>query len=147
MSIAMTGQAQYRRPVFVVNDRMTKARHEAEVSVERMAELLGCSRRTITRWETTGTKVPRAVLLAYHVACQVDMDWLEFGEAGVHPPGLEPGTHCFAHGVCIYCGERDDPTYLAPVTRLPQRATVSAAPPTPPYPSGGALLPERSAAA
>ena len=24
----------------------------------------------------------------------------------VHPRGLEPGTHCFSHGVCIYCGER-----------------------------------------
>ena len=138
---------QLRRPQFVVNDRLAKARYEAEISVERMAQLMGCSTRTITRCQRAGTKVPRAVLLGYYVACEVDLDWLEFGEAGVHPPGLEPGTHWFTAGICAYCGEREDPDYLAPVTRLPQTRTVLATPPTSPIPSGGVPRPERGAAA
>lgn len=90
-------------PAFTVNDRLGKARTDADITQERMAEMLGCSRRTIVRYERSGENVPRSVLLAYHVATQTDLGWLETGkastqsvEAGVHPLGLEPRTHCYS---------------------------------------------------
>jgi transcriptional regulator with XRE-family HTH domain len=96
---------RFRVPEFDVHDRLSKAREEADITQQRMAELLGCSRRTIVRYETSGTVVPRSVVLAYHVATETDLDWLENGTvpAGqgpdgdgggvVHPLGLEPRTH------------------------------------------------------
>lgn len=103
---------RFRVPTFTLADRLAKARNEAGITQERMGQLLGCSRRTIVRYETS-EKVPRAVVLAYHVATQTDLQWLETGYASsglataptnavgagmVHPPGLEPGTHCFREG-------------------------------------------------
>jgi transcriptional regulator with XRE-family HTH domain len=126
-------------------DRMRKALRVSELGVQEIAESLEVSRNAVSAW-INGRNTPRdRDVKMFAMRTGVDYDWLRFG-ASVHPPGLEPGTHCFAHGVCIYCGERDDPTYLAPVTRLPQRATVPATPPTSPE-GGGALRPEQSAAA
>lgn len=97
---------RFRVPSFTQADRLAKARHEAGITQERMAQLLGCSRRTIVRYETT-ERVPRAVVLAYHVATETNLGWLETGKASsaganealiVHPLGLEPRTHCFREG-------------------------------------------------
>lgn len=102
---------RFRAPEFTVNDRLHKARSEAGISQERMGELLGCSRRTIVRYENGG-RVPRAVLLAYHVATETDLEWLETG-------------------VASWCTPRDlnpEPTdqgaapKLAEVVRLPRRS-------------------------
>ncbi len=72
-----------------MQDRMVKARDEAGISQERMAELLSCSRRTIVRYESGAGDVPPAVVMAYQVACDVDGPWLYTGvpswEGGVVP--------------------------------------------------------------
>jgi len=88
---------RFRVPTFTLADRLAKARTDAGITQERMGELLGCSRRTIVRYEATGD-VPRAVVLAYHVATETDLEWLETGAASrkVHPLGFEPRTHCFS---------------------------------------------------
>jgi transcriptional regulator with XRE-family HTH domain len=70
-------------PTITVNHRLNIARESAGISAERMAQMLGCTRRTITRWEKPGTRVPRAVLLGYHVATQVDLSWMELGRDDV----------------------------------------------------------------
>jgi hypothetical protein len=76
-----------------------------------MSELVGCSSRTILRYETPGSTVPPVVLLAYHMACAVDLAWLSSGlasweggksvwpaqsrwsaESEARPEGLEPPT-------------------------------------------------------
>ncbi|WP_415858799.1 helix-turn-helix domain-containing protein [Agromyces laixinhei] len=59
---------------------MVKAREEAGITQERMSVLLGCSRRTIARYES-GVHVPRAVVMAYHVATETDLSWIETGVA------------------------------------------------------------------
>jgi transcriptional regulator with XRE-family HTH domain len=83
-------QSHFRVPTFDVHDRLAKAREEAHITQTRMAELLGCSRRTIVRYESDGTPVPRSVLLAYHVATQTDLSWIEFGVRTEDNPFLEP---------------------------------------------------------
>jgi len=107
----MTDTTTERRllaPSFGLNDRLGKGRETAGVTQDRMAELLGCSRRTISRYERPGVKVPPAVVLAYHVACEIDLAWLASGtpsweggeqpwyssERFARPEGLEPPTFC-----------------------------------------------------
>lgn len=84
--------------------RLQAARKLANITQDEMGLMLGCTRRTVSRWETDQT-APPAVLLAYAVATDVNLGWLKTGkassetneaftdEAFVHPPGLEPGTH------------------------------------------------------
>lgn len=99
MTLIDASEQQWHVPAFTLGDRLVKARTDAGITQERMGELLGCSRRTIVRHESSG-HVPRSVVLAYHVATQTDLGWLETGIAGnvVHPLGLEPRTHCFREG-------------------------------------------------
>lgn len=87
MSEVIALRPRFGAPVFTVQDRMVKARDEAGMNQDRMAELLGCSRRTIVRYETGRMPVPPAVIMAYHVACEVDLAWLYTGV-----PSWEGGT-------------------------------------------------------
>lgn len=97
---------RFRAPSFTMSDRLVKARHEAGISQDRMAELLGCSRRTIVRYES-GAKVPRSVVLSYHVATETDLAWLETGVASwCTPRDLNPEPTV------------SGPARLAPVIRL-----------------------------
>lgn len=70
----------WRVPEFVVGDRLAKAREDAGISQDQMAGMLGCSRRTIVRYEASSS-VARSVLLSYHVATTTDLNWLEHGVA------------------------------------------------------------------
>lgn len=118
----MTNTTTERRllaPSFDLNDRLGKGREAAGVTQTRMAEMIGCSVRTVSRYENAGVKVPRWVVLAYHVVCNLDMAWLQSGipswEGGestwydpsgtekaprqsegpiARPEGLEPPTFC-----------------------------------------------------
>jgi transcriptional regulator with XRE-family HTH domain len=69
-------------PEFELNHRLARAREYAGIDVETMSKMLGCTRRTISRWEHPGATVPRAAVLGYAVGCGVDLGWLENGEAG-----------------------------------------------------------------
>lgn len=60
--------------------RLAAARQDAGITQERMAELLNCSRRTITRYESDDS-VPPAVVMAYSMATDVNLAWLETGVA------------------------------------------------------------------
>lgn len=91
MSTVIEVAHRFRAPAFNVNDRLVKARTEAGITQERMAELLGCSRRSIVRYETSGANVPRSVVLSYHVATETDLAWLETGIASwCTPRDLNP---------------------------------------------------------
>jgi DNA-binding XRE family transcriptional regulator len=78
MTLSNPQVAGMRVPQFDLNDRLVKARETAGITQARMAELLGCSRRTIVRYESA-PGVPRSVVLAYHVATQTDLVWIETG--------------------------------------------------------------------
>ena len=82
--------------------RMAAARNEAGVTQERMAQMLGCNRRTIVRWESGSHSVPPAVLISYSVATDVNLGWLQSGVFGeftpdwnymVRPEGFEPPAY------------------------------------------------------
>lgn len=91
MSTIIEAGQRFRAPSFTLNDRLAKARTEAGITQERMGEQLGCSRRTIVRYEHGGVHVPRSVVLAYHVATQTDLAWLETGTASwCTPRDLNP---------------------------------------------------------
>ena len=79
MSTVIDARERFHVPSFTLADRLVKARADAGLSQERMGELLGCSRRTIVRYESKG-RVPRSVVLAYHVATHTDLGWLETGK-------------------------------------------------------------------
>lgn len=84
-----------------VGDRLGRARRYAGHEQAAFAELLGTSRRTVSRIES-GVKVPtRAELVSWAFATGVDLNWLETGEAPspdgdgasvVRHQGLEPRT-------------------------------------------------------
>jgi len=126
---------------FTQGDRLKRALKFAGISRDEMADYLGVAPATVSTWMNDRITPNLQTLRLWSMRTGVPLEWL------VHPPGLEPGTHCFRAGACIYCGEREDPTYLAPVVRLPLRTAAAATPPTSPNPSGGALHPQRSAAA
>ena len=72
-------------PTWTQGDRLRKAREEARVSVEAMADALGVTRTTITRYERRPGKrgVPSAVVRVWADITSVDLEWLETG-AGTH---------------------------------------------------------------
>lgn len=92
MSTVIDARQRFHVPSFTLADRLVKARTDAGINQERMGELLGCSRRTIVRYETNGEHVQRAVVLAYHVATGTDLEWLETGvmPAWCTPRDLNP---------------------------------------------------------
>lgn len=74
-----------RIPEWTTGDRLRKAREEAGIGVQQMADELGYGRESIHRWErSTGKrhgKPTRAVLMSYATLCRVPLEWLESGTA------------------------------------------------------------------
>jgi DNA-binding XRE family transcriptional regulator len=64
-------------------DRLKAARREADITAETMAEMLGVSRRTIVRWERDDDSAPPIVVIAYSVATEVNLGWLQTGIAAL----------------------------------------------------------------
>jgi transcriptional regulator with XRE-family HTH domain len=89
---------EWHVPEFTLGDRLTKARNDAGISQEQMADLVGCSRRTIVRYENGQSDVPRGVVLAYCVSTWTKLSWLDpdWPEGLVRPEGFEPPTFCSA---------------------------------------------------
>lgn len=69
-------------PNWTTGDRLRKARESHGVSVEAMAQRLGVNRRTIARWERDRS-VPKMGVMAYALACDVPVEWLEEGKIPV----------------------------------------------------------------
>lgn len=103
--MTITAQHGTRIPVmhFTPGMRLAAARKDADLTQERMAELLGVNRRTVVRWETDAVAAPPAVVIAYSVATDVNLGWIQSGTANeftpeweawylVRPKGLEPLT-------------------------------------------------------
>jgi DNA-binding XRE family transcriptional regulator len=122
MSDILETRTRLQAPTWTLQDRLIKARSVAGLSQRRMSELVGCSSRTILRYETPGSTVPPVVLLAYHMACAVDLGWLSSGlasweggksawpsgaqwgaEGEARPEGLEPPTFWSGSAGRQYC--------------------------------------------
>lgn len=68
-------------PIWTLADRLVKARHVAELTQDALAHRLEVSKKTIIRAEAGGT-VRRSLLIAWALACRVDVSWLLNGESG-----------------------------------------------------------------
>lgn len=67
-------------PVFDVHDRCFKARREAGLEIEELAERIGCHRHTITNYETGATtRLKRSILRRWADETGVDYEWLADG--------------------------------------------------------------------
>lgn len=88
--MAIDSSYGWRIPVVEITkgDRLQAARREAGISGERMAELLGVNRRTITRWESSES-APPAVVIAYAVSTETNLGWLQTGVPSL-PPNVTP---------------------------------------------------------
>lgn len=77
-------------PEFDVHDRCRKAREYAHLTQEELAEEIGVSPRTISRYESGSiTNVRKIVLNQWALRCGVNADWLRWGRLA---PGGEIGS-------------------------------------------------------
>jgi transcriptional regulator with XRE-family HTH domain len=131
MSVIHAEATRLRAPEFSLGDRLAKARAAAGIPQERMGELLGCSRRTIVRYESGSAHVPRSVVLAYHVATETDLAWLETGVASWCTPrdlNPEPTDSGSALPVPLFAVRREKPRSSCTVAgRRPSAAVRRAA--------------------
>lgn len=67
-----------RTPQWTLGDRLAKARDEAGLTVQQMADRLGVNRNTITNYERGRSSVPKAVVISYALITDVPFEW--FGE-------------------------------------------------------------------
>lgn len=96
MSIDVTHGWRVPDVRITLGDRLKAARQDAGITGERMGELLGVNRRTITRWES-GDSAPPIVVISYSVATEANLGWLQTGvpalPPNVSPIGGSPVTH------------------------------------------------------
>ena len=75
--------AEYEVPDWSLGWRLKRALAWGEVSVQGMAEELGVSRQTISRWCHDLGRPKRIYLRAWAARCRVPYDWLIFGDEGL----------------------------------------------------------------
>ena len=66
-------------PTFHRGDRLRKARERAGLTSHEMADRIGVSRQTVTRWEH-GKHMPKAAIVLWATITEVPVDWLEQDE-------------------------------------------------------------------
>lgn len=80
---------------------MRKALDAADVSGKEMAAYLGVNPAQVSRWINGKQRPTRQTKLLWALRTGVPIEYIETGilpndpdgDDGVHPPGLEPGTH------------------------------------------------------
>lgn len=70
-----------RIPQWTLGERLRKAREDAEMSQQQLADLVGISRRSVSAYESGDSTPRRPVLLAWALATGVNMGWLHQDEA------------------------------------------------------------------
>ena len=74
-------------PTFHRGDRLRKARERAGLSSHEMADRIGVSRQTVTRWEH-GRHMPKAAVVLWAAITDVPVEWLEQDEC-------DPPLRCY----------------------------------------------------
>lgn len=107
----MTTQAAWGAiPPDTLAVRLWRARNFAGMNQAELAEAIGASAKTVSRYED-GEQTRRSVVMAWAMATGVNLEWLETGKApsptddgasgDVHPLGLEPRTQCLRATVSL----------------------------------------------
>jgi transcriptional regulator with XRE-family HTH domain len=66
-------------PAWTLGDRLGKALREADIAVGDMADELGVSRSTVSRWLNDKGQPKRAYLTRWAWMCKVNFEWLKNG--------------------------------------------------------------------
>jgi transcriptional regulator with XRE-family HTH domain len=72
-------------PTFTLGDRMAKARHEAHIEAQQMAQRLGSTPTTISRWERGHNPPSWPAVVLWAQVTGVSLEWLrgdDFDENG-----------------------------------------------------------------
>lgn len=85
-------------PLWDETDRLRKSLRVAKMTAGEMADYLGIARETISTWLNGKHKPSRSNVKLWALRTGVPYAWIvDDGSShdpdGVHPPGLEPGTH------------------------------------------------------
>lgn len=86
---------------FTVGDRMKKSLKVAGLSRAEMADYLGVVPETVSTWMNDRIQPNVQTMRLWALKTGAPYAWIVSGDTpqgpdGVHPPGLEPGTHCIA---------------------------------------------------
>lgn len=72
-------------PEWTLGDRMRKARMDARLTAQRISDLIGISRKSVTNYENGDTHPLPVILQAWADVTGVYVEWLKGGEAPVNP--------------------------------------------------------------
>lgn len=61
-------------------ERIQAARKQSGISQDKLAEITGVTRQTVTNWETGRTEPPLRTLVIIAKECGVTIDWIATGE-------------------------------------------------------------------
>ncbi len=87
MTTARDGLQAGRVPSWTLADRLRKARENAALSQQELAEATGISRRSISAYEGGSGDPKRPALLAWSLTTGVSYEWLKTGEASAGDEG------------------------------------------------------------
>ena len=78
----MTTEAEFGRvPTWTLRDRLRKAREDAGLTQQQVADKLGTHRRSVVSWESGAIIPKRATVLAWAMTTGVPTWWLEGAES------------------------------------------------------------------
>lgn len=84
----MSQQTVWSVPTWTVGDRLRKAREDAELSQNQLADEIGISRRSVSTYEASASPPKLPVLLAWSFRTHVPMEWIRDGiDPGPDGPG------------------------------------------------------------
>ena len=90
MSMQPASEKHFEPNPFHMGDRIRKARELCDMDRQTFAELIGIHRQTLQKYEETGQKVKRAMLISVAWNTPVRLEWLESGELPWLKEGEDP---------------------------------------------------------
>ena len=81
----MSNESPELVPEWTVGDRLWKSRTVAGLTQTEMAEYLGMSRVSLSRYETGHNRPPLTVMRLWAMRCGVPLEWLRYGDTMPQP--------------------------------------------------------------
>jgi transcriptional regulator with XRE-family HTH domain len=89
----MSNESHEVVPEWTIGDRMLKSRTVAGLTQTELADYLGMSRVSLSRYETGHNRPPLTVLRLWAMRCGVPLDWLRYGDAPPLPDVVAGGPN------------------------------------------------------
>ncbi|WP_424309791.1 helix-turn-helix domain-containing protein [Gordonia sp. (in: high G+C Gram-positive bacteria)] len=85
-------------PEFDLGDRLKKAIEVSDLSVAAMAEYVGVTRETLSRYLNGRQDAPIAIIRLISIRTGVPFGWLQTGKTPADPDGPDGGIECPQQG-------------------------------------------------